>query len=160
MIDVKIKFLNEDAKMPYKKHETDFCYDLYATTDAMPVYDEDGNLIERVIKYGTGISLEIDRENDEGLIEDALLCFDARPRSSIYKTGLSLCNSVGTIDEDYRGEVYLYFYNIIPELPNYKKGERIAQLTLNGSEKINFLTSDKLSETERNEGGFGHTGLR
>lgn len=160
MIDVKIKFLNEDAKMPYKKYGTSFCYDLYAATDALPAYDDNGNVINGVVRYGTGLAFEIDRDSVEVDSEDVLLCFDGRPRSSVYKTGLSLCNCIGTVDEEYRGEVFVYFYNIIPELPNYKKGDRIVQINLSSTESLNFIPCDELSDTDRGDGGFGHTGLR
>ena len=64
---MKVKFKKElpDAKMPYKKNNDDFCYDLYAATDAQPVYDDDGNLIPNVWCYDTGISYEIVRDNEE-----------------------------------------------------------------------------------------------
>ena len=160
MIDVKIKFLNEDAKVPYKKYGTSFSYDLYASTDALPVYDDNGNVINGVVKYGTGLAFEIDRDSVEVDNEDVLLCLDARPRSSIYKTGLSLCNCIGTVDEEYRGEVFAYFYDIVPELPKYKKGDRIVQISISSTERLNFIPCEELSETDRGDGGFGHTGLR
>ena len=64
---MKVKFKKElpDAKMPYKKNNDDFCYDLYAATDAQPVYDDDGNLMPNVWCYDTGISYEIVRDNEE-----------------------------------------------------------------------------------------------
>lgn len=160
MRDVKIKFLNGDAKMPYKKFETSFCYDVYATTDALPAYDDDGNVIDGVVRYGTGLSFEILRKEGEDLdLSDILIDLDFRARSGVYKTGLSLCNCTGTVDEEYRGEVMVNFYDIIPSLPKYKKGDRIAQFKIGKSERINFILSDDLSETDRGEGGFGHTGL-
>ena len=112
---IRYKKLNPDAKTPYKKHGDDFCYDLYASTDAMPVYDENGNRLPNVWKYGTGIAFEIVRE-PELISEDYLylneyacrettidfrtsplkLSIDARPRSSIFKTGLSQFAISGT----------------------------------------------------------------
>lgn len=64
---MKIKFKRElpEAKMPFKKNDDDFCYDLYAATDAQPVYDDNGNLIPNVWCYDTGISYEIVRDNEE-----------------------------------------------------------------------------------------------
>lgn len=64
---MKVKFKKElpEAKMPFKKNGDDFCYDLYAATDAQPVYDDNGNLIPNVWCYDTGISYEIVRDNEE-----------------------------------------------------------------------------------------------
>lgn len=64
---MKVKFKKElpEAKMPFKKNCDDFCYDLYAATDAQPVYDDNGNLIPNVWCYDTGISYEIVRDNEE-----------------------------------------------------------------------------------------------
>lgn len=160
MIDVKIKFLNEDAKMPYKKNRTSFCYDLYASTDALPVYDDEGNVIKGVVRYGTGLAFEIDRDSVEVDSDDVLLCLDARPRWSVYKTGLSLCNCLAAVDEEYRGEVFVYFYDVVPELPKYRKGDRIVQINLSSTESLDFIPCDELSETDRGDGGFGHSGLR
>lgn len=64
---MKVKFKKElpEAKMPFKKNGDDFCYDLYAATDAQPVYDDNGNLIPNVWCYDTGLSYEIVRDNEE-----------------------------------------------------------------------------------------------
>ena len=172
---IRYKKLNPDAKTPYKKHGDDFCYDLYASTDAMPVYDEKGNRLPNVWKYGTGIAFEIVRDNEticDTTINEEYLCkvnfdfttsplklsIDARPRSSIFQTGLSLCNCIGTIDEPYRGEVCAFFYDIVPELPKYKKGDRIVQVKVGVTLPIEWEEVDEIRETERGDGGFGYTG--
>ena len=172
---IKYKKLNEDAKTPYKKYDDDFCYDLYASSDAMPVYDDNGNLIPNLWKYETGIAFEIVRDNelifkdylgDKSCREESIdfktsplkLSIDARPRSSVFKTGLSLANCEGTIDEPFRGGVCAYFYDIIPELPKYKKGDRIVQVKVGITFPVEWVESEELSDTERGSGGFGHTG--
>lgn len=172
---IRYKKLNPDAKTPYKKNDGDFCYDLYASTDAMLVYDDDGNLLPNVVKYGTGIAFEIVRDS-EPIYTDYLgekyccektidftnsplkLSIDARPRSSIFKTGLSLCNCCGTVDEPYTGEVCAYFYDIVPELPKYKKGDRIVQVKVGVTFPVEWEEVNEIRETERGSGGFGSTG--
>lgn len=167
---IKLKKLSEDAQFPKKANKGDFCYDIYATSDAEPVYDDDGNLIEGVIKYHTGLAMEIVREdtvitNDENTMyinvpftntEELILDIDLRPRSSIYKYGLSLCNSEATVDELYRNEVLVKFYKILPQLPNYVKGDRICQMKVGLTFPIEFEFVDELNmNTERGLGGFG-----
>lgn len=172
---IRYKKLNPDAKTPYKKNDGDFCYDLYASTDAMRVYDDDGNLLPNVVKYGTGIAFEIVRDSEPiytDYLGEKLCCektidfinsplklsIDARPRSSIFQTGLSLCNSCGTVDEPYTGEVCAYFYDIVPELPKYKKGDRIVQVKVGVTFPIEWEEVGEIRETERGDGGFGSTG--
>jgi len=84
----------------------------------------------------------------------------ARPRSGLaLKKGLSLPNSPGTIDSDYRGEVQVILINHGKEAVEIKDGERIAQLVICPVVKANILVVDSLDETERGEGGFGSTGV-
>ena len=80
------------------------------------------------------------------------------PRSSISKTPLRLCNSIGLIDAGYRGEIIAAVDNIKKESFEIKVGERLFQLVgMNGS-PINFRLVDELTESERGSGGFGSTG--
>ena len=81
-----------------------------------------------------------------------------RPRSSICKTGMILSNSIGTIDYGYRGEITAVFYHVIPSLPIYKVGDRIAQIHIDITAKLDFVEVDELSQTERSDGGYGSTG--
>lgn len=146
---VKIKKLHPNAVIPFKKHESDFCYDIVATSVQ--------KIFPNVYKYGTGLSFEIDGE-EEYVKNGHQISIDIRPRSSICKTGLVLANSTGTIDYDYRGEITAVFYHVVPSLPIYKVGDRIAQMKVGFTEKIDFLESEELSETERGKGGYGSTG--
>jgi len=84
-----------------------------------------------------------------------------RPRSGLaLKQGVSILNTPGTVDADYRGEVGVILMNHGKENLVIRRGERIAQMIINKIEKIVFEEVSELPETERNSGGFGHTGLR
>ena len=82
-----------------------------------------------------------------------------RPRSGLaIKHGITMLNSPGTVDSDYRGELKVIAVNLSNESYTIEPNERIAQLVLNKVEQIDFIEVAKLDETERGEGGFGHTG--
>ena len=82
-----------------------------------------------------------------------------RPRSGLaIKHGVTVINSPGTIDADYRGEICVELVNLSNTPFTVYPGERIAQLVFAKYEKANFIKVEELSETERGEGGFGHTG--
>lgn len=82
-----------------------------------------------------------------------------RPRSGLaLKKGLTLLNSPGTIDADYRGELKVIMVNLSAEVQEINKGERIAQMVINKYEKVEWLEVSVLTETHRGKGGFGHTG--
>ena len=82
-----------------------------------------------------------------------------RPRSGLaIKYGITMLNSPGTVDSDYRGELKVIAVNLSNESYTIEPNERIAQLVLNKVEQIDFIEVAGLDETERGEGGFGHTG--
>jgi dUTP pyrophosphatase len=82
-----------------------------------------------------------------------------RPRSGLaLKQGLTCLNSPGTIDADYRGEIGVILINLSGETQEIRDGDRIAQLVVQRVEKAIWHPVDELSSTERNAGGFGHTG--
>ena len=82
-----------------------------------------------------------------------------RPRSGLaVKHGVTVLNSPGTIDADYRGEVKVILINLGTEPFTIVRGERIAQFVVARHETVEWETSEDLSETVRGEGGFGHTG--
>ena len=82
-----------------------------------------------------------------------------RPRSGLaIKHGIGVLNSPGTIDADYRGEVCVILVNLSNENFEVKDGERICQMVVAAHEKVNWLETETLSDTNRGEGGFGHTG--
>ena len=80
------------------------------------------------------------------------------PRSSIAKTPLRLCNSIGLIDGGYRGEIMAVVDNIKKQPYTIKPGQRLFQLVAMDGSPIHFTLVDKLSESTRGEGGFGSTG--
>jgi len=83
-----------------------------------------------------------------------------RPRSGLaIKNGISVLNTPGTIDEDYRGEVGVILVNHGNEDFRIKRGDRIAQMVINKIEQADIEEVKSLSETHRNSGGFGHTGV-
>jgi dUTP pyrophosphatase len=95
-----------------------------------------------------------------GLYIELPIGFEAqvRPRSgTAFKKGLSIPNSPGTIDSDYRGEIGVILINLSPEPVVIEPGERIAQLVIARYERISWLPVESLSETERGAGGFGST---
>ncbi|HPA36191.1 MAG TPA: dUTP diphosphatase [Chitinophagales bacterium] len=84
-----------------------------------------------------------------------------RPRSGLaLKKGVTVLNSPGTIDSDYRGEIKVIMINLSNETTVINTGERIAQMIIAKYEKVTLKEVDELSETERGEGGFGHTGVK
>lgn len=146
---VKVKKLNPNAVIPYKSHNSDYCYDCVATSCE--------EIAPNVYKYGLGLAFEIIREDGDD-VENLILDIDARPRSSVWKTGMVLSNCTGTIDESYRGEVAAIFYHVMPDMPKYEVGDRVVQISIGITTRIDFEEVDELTETERGVGGFGSTG--
>lgn len=84
-----------------------------------------------------------------------------RPRSGLAaKKGISLVNSPGTIDADYRGEIGVILVNLSNEPFTVEKGERIAQMVIAKHEQAEWVLVDVLGESERGAGGFGSTGVK
>lgn len=99
----------------------------------------------------TGLSMEVPLEYE----------IQARPRSGLaLKKGLSLVNTPGTIDADYRGEIKIIMINLGTESVVIEDQERIAQLVICPVVKAEFEWADELSDTARGEGGFGSTGTK
>ena len=137
----KIKKLHPNAVLPQYAKTDDAGADLVATeVEASPFSDE------VVIKTGIAIEMPI---GYVGLVF---------PRSSISKTGLSLKNSIGVIDNGYRGEIILKFRQHGSLTNLYKVGDRVAQLMIIPFQQHTFEEVNELSETERGSGGFGSSG--
>ena len=101
-----------------------------------------------IIKTGLFIALPIGTEAQ------------VRPRSGLAaKKGITVLNSPGTIDADYRGEIGVILVNLSNENFTINDGERIAQLVIAKHERAEWLTVEELNETERGTGGFGSTGI-
>ncbi|HHY80636.1 MAG TPA: dUTP diphosphatase [Thermoanaerobacter sp.] len=83
-----------------------------------------------------------------------------RPRSGLaLNYGITLLNTPGTIDSDYRGEIKLIVINLGKEAVKIARGQRIAQMVINQIVRPTIVEAEILSETKRDEGGFGHTGI-
>jgi len=147
---VKIKKLVDSAVLPFKKYNEDYCCDVTAISEE--------EIAPNVWKYGIGLSFQIERDYMYRTPK-TLLSIDFRSRSSIWKTGMVLSNSVGTIDEIYTGEVSAVFYHLMLNMPRYKVGDRIGQIKIGLSPIIEFEQVKELSETERGVNGYGSTGL-
>ena len=138
-MEINFKKLNKNATIPKKMKEGDVGLDLTAVSNKIINENEFG-----YIEYDTGIAVEIP-EGYGGFIF---------PRSSISNTGMWLANSVGVIDNNYRGSIKCRF-KAIPNTKIYKVGERIAQLVIMPTIHVNLKEVNNLSKTERNEEGFG-----
>ena len=144
---MKVKVLNH-SKNDLPKYETLFSAGM----------DVRANLIESICLnplerklIPTGIFLEI----------PAGFECQVRPRSGLaFKNGITVLNSPGTIDADYRGEVGVLLINLSTEPFVVENGERIAQLVFSKVEQIEFELVGALSETDRGTGGFGSTGVK
>lgn len=140
MMRIKVKKLHPDAVIPKYAKDGDAGLDLTAIKFI--------KLLD-MIEYHTGLAFEIP-EGYVGLIF---------PRSSIYKTSLTLSNSVGVIDSGYRGEVkFKYRIPLSTTVNYYTVGERVGQLIVMPYPEIQLEEVEHLSTTERGDGGFGHSG--
>jgi dUTP pyrophosphatase len=146
-LELKIKRISDSY--------SDVALPAYATPEAAgmdiraAIQDE---YVLRPGEYGmipTNISVEIPKGYE----------IQVRPRSGLAaKHGVTILNAPGTIDSDYRGEVKIILINHGKESFTIKRGERIAQLVLSKIYHAALIEVDNLNVTQRNEGGFGHTG--
>jgi len=98
-----------------------------------------------------------------GLFIELPVGFEAqiRPRSGLaLKKGITVLNTPGTIDSDYRGEIGVILINLSSEDVIIESGERICQMIIAKHETVTFNSTNILSDTERGGGGFGHTGTK
>lgn len=142
---MKVKIINS-SKHPLPAYETiaSAGMDLRASTDADIVLQP----MERQL-VPTGLYIELP-EGFEAQI---------RPRSGLaLKHGITILNSPGTIDADYRGEIKIILANLSREPFVVKDGDRIAQMVVARHERVEWMEVDSLETTARGAGGFGHTG--
>ena len=144
---MKIKIINNS------KHELP----KYSTEESAGM-DLKANLQEKIILKS------LEREVVKtGLFIELPCNFEAqvRPRSGLaVKKGITVLNSPGTIDADYRGEIGVIVVNLSKEDVVIEDGERIAQLIISKYEKAEWVAVEELTETERGPGGFGSTGIK
>lgn len=144
---MKIKIVNT-SRHPLPSYETAYSagMDLRARLDE-PVLLKS---LERTL-IPTGLFIELP-EGYEAQI---------RPRSGLaIKKGISLVNTPGTIDADYRGEIKIILINLSNEDFLVEDGERIAQMVISRHEKAEWIQVEELNDTDRGEGGFGHSGTK
>lgn len=147
-MQIAIKKLNADAKIPTRGSEYAAGYDLYANVGSATSFSI---LPHRTVKIGTGIAMAIP-DNYFGAIF---------ARSGIAtKKGLRPANCVGVIDSDYRGEIIVALHNDTDETESIEDGERIAQIVILPYANAEFYETSDLNETERGTGGFGSTDVK
>ncbi len=145
--EIKIKKLSEHATIPTRGSEEAAGCDLYANIEEKPYYTVILPGDTEFIK--TGISMEIP-EGFGGFIY---------ARSGLAsKRGLRPANCVGVVDSDYRGEIIVALHNDSIEEQAVGNGDRIAQMVIAPYLKPEFAEVESLTDTERGNGGFGHTG--
>jgi len=141
---VKFKKLHEDAVIPTKTNPEDSGFDVVAI--------DDGKITDTYIEYNIGIAVEPPPGYDIKIF----------PRSSVSKYNLILANSIGLVDNPYRGPITLRFkqaWGPNKELRIYKKGDKIGQLVIQKVESdFEFEEVDELNETKRGENGYGSSG--
>ncbi|MGN8768725.1 dUTP diphosphatase [Paenibacillus barengoltzii] len=137
---------NEDIELPRKMSELASGFDLYAAvTEELTLQPGQRALVP------TGIAIAM-----PGGLEAQI-----RPRSGLaFKHGITCLNTPGTIDADYRGEIKVLLINLGQEPFVIRRNERIAQMVFQIVPEVNLVQVDKLSETVRGAGGFGHTGTK
>ena len=142
---MKVRIVNK-SKHSLPGYSTAFAagMDLRASLDESIVLDPG----ERAL-IPTGLFIELPRQYEAQI----------RPRSGLaLKKGISIVNSPGTIDSDYRGEVGIILINMSKEPFIVNDGERICQMVVAKHETIEWEETDNLDDSERGSGGFGHTG--
>lgn len=146
MKKIKIEVINMAKDLPLPAYQTE----LSAGMDLLAAVEEDIFLEPGEIRLiPTGLKIAVP-DGYEAQI---------RPRSGLaLKHGISMVNCVGTIDADYRGEVGVILINHGKKPFPIARGERIAQMVINPIVQADFNLVDSLDDTERGEGGFGHTG--
>lgn len=143
-MEIKIKLLNENSKIPTVGSLESAGSDLYA---AEPKPIKIGPYTSKLIH--TGIAIEIPQGYFGAVFARSGLAT---------KQGLAPSNKVGIIDSDYRGEILVSLYNQSNVIRVVNPGDRIAQLIIMPYMKTEFITVDSLTDTSRGEDGFGSTG--
>ena len=136
---VKFKKLHPNAEIPFKGTSHSVGYDVKCV---------DMKTTGKYIEYFTGLSFEFPTTHAMFLL----------PRSSISNTPLVLANSIGLGDPDFRGNYSFRFKRIQPGSEIYEVGDKIGQLVFIKKEDVEFIECEELSVTERNTGGYGHSG--
>ena len=145
-MNIKVKILREGAHVPTLGTSGAAACDLYALLPE-PIVLQPGE--RRPIPTGIAIALPS---------KDYVAIVCARSGLAL-KEGITVLNTPGTIDSDYRGEIGVILINCGTKSFLVKRGDRIAQMVINRYERINWCECEVLDETERADGGFGHSGV-
>jgi dUTP pyrophosphatase len=147
MSKIKVRIINQSSNpLPEYATEGSSGVDLRANIDS-PVTLRP---LERLL-IPTGIFIELPLNYEA----------QVRPRSGLAnRYGLTCLNSPGTVDADYRGELKVIIINLSNEDHTIQHGDRIAQMVISKVERVKWKEVQKLSPTDRGEGGFGHTGKK
>ena len=146
MTEILIKKLSKNVNLPKYETEGSSGLDLAAHVDK-PIRIEPG----KSIIIPTGISVSIPKNFE----------IQIRPRSGLAaKNQISILNTPGTIDSDYRGEIKIILINLGKKVFTVEKGSRIAQMVLCPIVKAHVREVENLEETQRGKGGFGSTGAK
>ncbi len=144
MVKVLFKRLNHKARLPKYKTDGSSGMDLMACIDEKIIIPPQES---KLIPTGIGIAIPKDTE------------IQIRPRSGLAaKYNISVLNTPGTIDSDYRGELKIILFNHSKDKFTVNDGDRIAQMVLMPVLKVDFEETNELPETIRGSGGFGSTG--
>lgn len=149
-VELKTEFINNNMVIPKYIHSDDSGMDLQANI-TKPIHLVWGE--RKLIKTGIYVGLPA--------TPGALFNWEIqiRPRSGLaLKQGITVTNSPGTIDAGYRGEIGVILHNLGKDKFTINPGDRIAQMVLGQAYKMKFKLFTTLSDTERGEGGYGHTG--
>ena len=140
-MEVKVKKLHPDAILPTRATEGSACWDVYSVGDYKLWWTN-------ITPIRTGLAFEV----PPGYF------LDIRPRSGLSIEGMVICNSPGTLDSDYRGELSILARSAPSQGLDIKKGQRIAQVRLEKVIDIDWVPVEELNNTVRGAGGFGSTG--
>lgn len=144
---MKVEIINK-SKHPLPKYATDFSAGLDLSANIEQTIEL--KPLQRIL-VPTGLFIALEQGYEAQI----------RPRSGLaYKNGITVLNSPGTIDADYRGEIKVLLVNLSDVVFSINDGERIAQMVIAKHEQINWEEVAVLSETVRGDGGFGHTGVK
>lgn len=146
-VEIRVRRLPSGAGLPLPSYQTPGSsgLDLHAAVESVLTLEP----FDRAM-VPTGIAIELPRGVEAQI----------RPRSGLASGhGIALLNSPGTVDSDYRGEVMLVLINLGREKFVLRRGDRVGQLVVSRVCKAAFVEAGSLGETERGNGGFGHTGV-
>ena len=144
MLPIRFKLLNENARVPAYATPGSAGADLYYCGDEITLSPGEGSILS------TGLAMQIPHGYEVQI----------RPRSGLAaRNSVTVVNSPGTIDSDYRGEVKVILLNQGKNEVTFKTGDRIAQMVVSKVYTPIFQVVEELNDTDRGEGGFGSTGL-